>query len=202
MTAFKIIPDTTQSAEIKVISTTESSNISVTGFGGPQGTQGDQGIRGVQGVQGEPGLGIPSGGSDGQIIVKVGEVDYDVQWSDNIIDIQDKNLATKGNNENILYGIENQTVIDSFQASEWRMVKYTISASKNLNGVNKYSSTDLTILIDLIDINVTEYGTIDNNGDVGTVNVTKVGTTVNINYIPNLLITPVTVRYYRTGLKA
>jgi hypothetical protein len=36
MTTFKIIPDTTQSSQIKVTTTTESSKIAVLNFGGPK----------------------------------------------------------------------------------------------------------------------------------------------------------------------
>jgi hypothetical protein len=56
VTTFKIIPDTTQSVNVKVTSNQQSSNIAITGFGGPQGDQGIQGIQGIQGVQGPSGV--------------------------------------------------------------------------------------------------------------------------------------------------
>lgn len=43
----------------------------------PEGLQGDPGI---QGPQGDPGFGLPSGGVDGQFIVKNGALDYDTRW--------------------------------------------------------------------------------------------------------------------------
>ncbi len=58
---------------------------------GPQGNQGDQGIQGAQGdqgVQGPPGVqgavgqGIPLGGNQGQVLVKVSNDDYDTGWND------------------------------------------------------------------------------------------------------------------------
>ena len=49
MTVFKIVPDTTQNVNLKVTSTSQSSEIKVSGFGGPQGTQGIQGIQGIKG---------------------------------------------------------------------------------------------------------------------------------------------------------
>jgi len=123
----------------------------------------------------------------------------------NLIDTlaaQATDLGTEGNNENIIYGIENQTTIDSFKASEWRMVKYLVSISKITDGDNKFYATELSILVDGQNLNVSEYGTLDNNGDMGTINVSRNGDTVNLIVIPHSNIKPVTVRYARIGLKA
>lgn len=113
---------------------------------------------------------------------------------------QATDLGSYGNNETTITGIENATVIDNFSATEWRMVKYIISMVKASS--NKYAATELTILIDGTDISVSEYGTIDNNGNVGTVSVSKAGSTVNITVTPEVGVTPVTVRFARMGLKA
>ena len=115
---------------------------------------------------------------------------------------QSTDLGTYGNNENTITGIENATVIDNFDATAWRMVKYIISIAKTSNGDNKYYATELTILVDGTNVNVSEYGTIDNDGNIGTVSVSKVGGTVNLTVTPQVGITPITVRYVRIGLKA
>ena len=115
---------------------------------------------------------------------------------------QSTDLGTFGNNENTITGIENATVIDNFSATQWRMVKYLISIAKTSAGDNKYYATELTILIDGTDVNVSEYGTIDNDGNIGTVSVSKVGGTVNVTVTPAVGITPITVRFARIGLKA
>lgn len=47
---------------------------------GPEGAQGDQGPQGVQGVQGPAGVGVPSGGSAGQVLTKNTGTDYDTSW--------------------------------------------------------------------------------------------------------------------------
>ncbi len=56
---------------------------------GPQGPQGDQGIQGIQGVQGDPGpagadgsdgVGVPAGGTDGQVLAKASATDYATEW--------------------------------------------------------------------------------------------------------------------------
>ena len=115
---------------------------------------------------------------------------------------QATDLGSKGNNENTINGIENVTVIDDFQATEWRMVKYIISISKTSAGDNKFYATELTILADGTDVSVSEYGTIDNDGNIGTINVSRTGNTVAITVTPDPAIKPVTVRYARIGLKA
>ena len=112
-------------------------------------------------------------------------------------------LAQDGNNDVVsLPAIENETVVDTVVASEWRALKYAISLSKTSGGANKFAFTELNILIDGSNVNVSEFGSIDNNGEVGTVSVSQNGGSIEIKVTPNLLVKPITVRYYRTGLKA
>lgn len=115
---------------------------------------------------------------------------------------QATDLGTAGNNENTISGIENPTVIDSFDATVWRMVKYLVSISKTSGGDNKFYATELTVLVDGTDVSVSEYGTIDNDGNMGTIAVSRAGNTVSITVTPDSVIRPVTVRYARIGLKA
>jgi hypothetical protein len=82
------------------------------------------------------------------------------------------------------------------------MVKYIISISKTSAGDNKFYATELTILADGTDVSVSEYGTIDNDGNIGTISVSRTGNTVAIAVTPDNAIKPVTVRYARIGLKA
>ena len=115
---------------------------------------------------------------------------------------QSTELGSAGNNENTIYGIENATVIDNFDATVWRMVKYIVSIAKTSAGDNKFYATELTILVDGTNVSVNEYGTIDNDGNIGTINVSRTGNTVAITVTPDPAIKPVTVRYARIGLKA
>ena len=115
---------------------------------------------------------------------------------------QATDLGSAGNNEGTVYSIENITVIDNFDATVWRMVKYIISISKTSAGDNKFYATELTILVDGTDVSVSEYGTIDNDGNIGTINVSRTGNTVALTVTPDPAIKPVTVRYARMGLKA
>ena len=111
-------------------------------------------------------------------------------------------LGSSGNNENTISGIENVTVIDNFDATQWRMVKYLVSIAKTTAGDNKFYATELTILVDGTNVNVSEYGTIDNDGNIGTISVSRTGNTVALTVTPEPAIKPVTVRYARIGLKA
>ena len=111
-------------------------------------------------------------------------------------------LGTFGNNDNTISEIQNITVVDSFNATEWRMVKYLVSISKTTQGDNYFYATELTILIDGADVSVSEYGTIDTDGNIGTISVSRAGNTVALTITPDPVIKPVTVRYARMGLKA
>jgi hypothetical protein len=123
----------------------------------------------------------------------------------NLIDTlsqQSTDLGTAGNNESVVPGIENTTVLETIPVADWRLVKYMVSLSKTTNGDNKFYATEFTILIDGVNINVSQYGIIDNNGDIGTVDVSRVGTNLVLSIIPNPAIKPVTARFARVGLKA
>jgi hypothetical protein len=115
---------------------------------------------------------------------------------------QATNLGSAGNNENTINGIENVTVIDNFDATQWRMVKYLISIKKTSGGDNKFYATEMNILVDGSDVSVSEYGIIDNDGNIGTISVSRVSNTVALTVTPNPGVTPITVRYARIGLKA
>lgn len=115
---------------------------------------------------------------------------------------QATDLGTSGNNENTITGIENVTVIDSFDATQWRMIKYIVSISKTSQGDNKFYATELSILVDGTNVSVAEYGVIDNDGNMGTIDVSRTGDTVALTITPDSLVKPVTVRFARMGLKA
>jgi len=111
-------------------------------------------------------------------------------------------LGSDGNNELEITGIENETVIDTVSVTEWRMVKYLVSLSKTSDGDNKFYATELSILIDGTYVNVSEYGVLDNDGDMGTISVSRNGNNLELKVTPNPSIRPITVRYARMGLKA
>lgn len=51
------------------------------GARGPEGPAGPQGVPGPQGIQGEPGVGIPDGGTTGQMLTKASDADGDFLWA-------------------------------------------------------------------------------------------------------------------------
>lgn len=111
-------------------------------------------------------------------------------------------LGSAGNNESTINGIENSTVFDNFLASEFRSMRYIISIKKTADSANKFYATEMNILVDGTDVSVTEYATIDNDGNIGTISVSRAGDTVSLTVIPVGGITPITLRFMRMGLKA
>ena len=77
-----------------------------------------------------------------------------------------------------------------------------VSIKKTSGGANKYWATELTIVPDATDVNVSEYGTVDNDGNIGTISVSRAGDTVSLSVVPVGGLTPITLRYLRIGLKA
>ena len=53
----------------------------IQGEQGAQGIQGEQGIQGIQGIQGDTGIGVPTGGSAGQVLSKIDGTDYNTEWA-------------------------------------------------------------------------------------------------------------------------
>jgi hypothetical protein len=115
---------------------------------------------------------------------------------------QATDLGTAGNNEIEITGLDSETIIDSFSSTDWRFVKYMVSLSAVSGGQNKFSSTEFTVLIDQDNININEYGSLDNDGDIGTVIVSKGIGVISLIVTPNPSFKPVTIRFARVGLKA
>ena len=54
----------------------------IAGYPGSQGPRGPQGYTGPAGPQGPAGVGVPAGGTTGQVAAKASDDDYDVEWVD------------------------------------------------------------------------------------------------------------------------
>ena len=50
------------------------------GTPGPQGIQGEPGQNGTNGTNGQNGVGVPVGGSAGQVLAKIDGTDYNTEW--------------------------------------------------------------------------------------------------------------------------
>lgn len=68
--------------DVNVSITEESLGQIILGEQGPAGIQGIQGLQGIQGVQGAVGIGVPTGGTTGQILKKNTATNYDTVWAD------------------------------------------------------------------------------------------------------------------------
>lgn len=108
-------------------------------------------------------------------------------------------LGGDGNNSVIINGIENTTIFDTIDTSVWRTVKYMIQLSHALS--DKYKSTELNLVFDGNNQNITEFGTVSNHdGEVATISATLNSGIISMTVTP--VLSPITIRFYRTGLKA
>lgn len=108
-------------------------------------------------------------------------------------------LGGEGNNSVTINGIENPTVIDTIDTSIWRTVKYMIQFSKTSTG--HFRSTELNIVFDGSNTNITEFGTVSNYaGEMATITATLNSGIISMTVTP--ILSPISVRFYRTGLKA
>jgi hypothetical protein len=108
-------------------------------------------------------------------------------------------LGGDGNNSVIINGIETATVFDTIDTSTWRTVKYMIQLSHA--GSSSYRSMEINIVFDGTDQNITEFASVANTGNnVGNITASLNSGTISMTVTPTL--SPMTIRYYRTGLKA
>jgi hypothetical protein len=108
-------------------------------------------------------------------------------------------LGGDGNNSITINGIESPTVFDTIDTSIWRTVKYLIQLSHGSS--NAYRSTEINLVFDGTNQNITEFASVANTFDnVGNISASLNSGTISMTVTPTL--TPMTIRFYRTGLKA
>ena len=108
-------------------------------------------------------------------------------------------LGGDGNNSVTINGIENPTVFDTIDTSVWRTIKYLIQISHAASSY--YKSSELNLVFDGTNQNISEFGTVTNApSDIATITASLNSGTISMTVTP--LVSPVTVRFYRTGLKA
>lgn len=122
---------------------------------GPQGPEGLQGETGPQGPKGDSGEGVPVGGTSGQILSKVDDEDYNVQWIDNeIVDqVYDGTSANAQSGVAVASGISDAITsnIDqtydgtSAKAQSGTAVASAISTKANSNHTHGYINNDGTV---------------------------------------------------------
>lgn len=108
-------------------------------------------------------------------------------------------LGGDGNNSVTINGIETATVFDTIDTATWRTIKYMIQMSHAES--SSYRSTEINLVFDGTNQNVTEYGSVANTGNnVGNISASLNSGTISLTVTPTL--SPITIRFYRTGLKA
>lgn len=105
-------------------------------------------------------------------------------------------LGLAGNNDQIVTGIENKTVLDSFSKATYATIKYVLQIVRG----QEYYSSEITVVNDNDDLHISESNIVSN-----TSNSLANATFEENSGIISLCVTPVssevTARYYRTALK-
>ena len=108
-------------------------------------------------------------------------------------------LGGDGNNSVTINGIETATVFDTIDTATWRTIKYMVQMSHTDS--SSYRSAEINIVFDGTNQNISEFASVKNNAsDVGTISASLNSGTISMTVTPTL--TPITMRFYRTGLKA
>jgi hypothetical protein len=108
-------------------------------------------------------------------------------------------LGGDGNNSATITGVETATVFDTIDISVFRTIKYLIQISHPSTSV--YKSTEINIVFDGTNQNITEFGTVSNTTSaIGNITASLNSGIISMTVTPAL--SPMTIRYYRTGLKA
>lgn len=128
---------------------------------------------------------------------KVDSLETQISSLSNNTDTISTLLGLEGNNDLTISGIENKTTVDSFAVGNWKTIKYELQITR---GSSVYSSSIL-VLADGTNIGVSESNIISNT-DQTLANVTFEENSGIISLCVTPVTTAVTVRYYRTALKA
>jgi hypothetical protein len=108
-------------------------------------------------------------------------------------------MGADGNNSVTINGIETATVFDTIDTSTWRTIKYMVQMSHA--GSSSYRSAEINIVFDGTNQNITEFASVANtNNNVGNITASLNSGIISMTVTPTL--SPITVRFYRTGLKA
>lgn len=105
-------------------------------------------------------------------------------------------LGLAGNNNQVITGIENPTVIDTFDSALWGTLEYKLQVE-----YGSYSTSSTVTAINVgSSVNVSEYAVVSNT-DQSLYSLSFTTNGGNINLLVTPLVNPITVRFYRTALK-
>jgi hypothetical protein len=173
---------------------------------GSVGVPGPQGPAGAQGPQGVPGVGVPVGGTAGQVLAKVDGVNYNTQWINvdvsgyrsltdfDFTNVADEKMETFG--LNLVYQTAELDIWDSYLTNSALNLEYDSSNGGTATG-NRVRTTLVAGYLDVIQENWTDVdGSIVSDGGFGTF-LTQAGlvfTTAADNPAPS------TNRYLRSSI--
>lgn len=107
-------------------------------------------------------------------------------------------LGNDGNTVTYVNGIENNTNFDSIDTSEWRSIKYLVQLSHISSST--FSSSELNIIFDGTNINISEYGTVSNtSGRLGIISANINNGIISMMVAPS--VSPINLRFIRTGIR-
>lgn len=142
-------------------------------------------------------IGVDGSNNPNSLDYKISAVESQLFDLDNQSDATLELLGLDGNNDLTITGIENKTAIDTWSASLYRTIKYSVQITKG----SEYVSSDYLLLNDGTDINVSESNIISNTSN-NLANVTFESNAGIISLCVAPVTTAVTARYVRTALKA
>lgn len=108
-------------------------------------------------------------------------------------------LGGDGNNSVTINGIENPTIFDTIDTSVWRTIKYLVQISHASSST--FRSSEINIVFDGTNQNITEFASVSNSiSEIASISASLNSGTISMTVTP--VLSPVTIRFYRTGLKA
>lgn len=108
------------------------------------------------------------------------------------------NVGIKTNNvEGSISGIENTTTIDTADESLWRTLKYLLQ----VRYLGESHSLEVIVSNDSNDVMVSQYGDIYTNTPLATITSDKNSGIINLKVTPISGKTPISVRFFRIGIK-
>jgi len=141
-------------------------------------------------------IGIDGSQDADSLQYKISEIEATLGDIENSTSVAETLLGLEGNNDLTVNGIENKTVLDSFNKSVYRTIDYSIQISR---GAEHYASR-ITILQTGSDINIAESNIISNT-DNNLANITFEENSGIISLCVTPTSTAITARYMRTAIK-
>lgn len=109
------------------------------------------------------------------------------------------NIGIKTNNlESTVTGIESTTTIDTASDSDWRTLKYLVQMTYS----GEVHSAEILLANDGTNLLISQYGHVFSNAELATITADKIGGIINLKVTPVSGKTPLSVRFFRTGIKA